>query len=156
MSRLEALRRVRGEAGPSDFDPRNEALTESPVPGLTSGPEETRSSADTESVVSVLRYDDDAIALNATSSQDALLVTSELADPGWSARIDGALTPTLVVNAGFRAVSLPAGSHTVEFVYRPPGARIGLAVSLTALCALIGLWIGAGRRARRTGATAGR
>ena len=47
----------------------------------------------------------------------------------------------------FRAVALPAGATTVEFVYQPASVRIGLLVSLSTVAALAFVGV---RERRRT------
>jgi len=68
-----------------------------------------------------------------------LLTVKDRNMPGWSAKVDGA--PVKVTEGLWRQVFLPAGPHTVEFRYDPPGLRTGLAASavgalLTALLLL--------------------
>ena len=81
-------------------------------------------------------YGEDEIVLHVDAPATALLVTSELAHPGWTAMIDGVSAPLLEVNGGFRAVVVPAGRHLVQLAYRPLATRIGLAVSALALLVL--------------------
>jgi uncharacterized membrane protein YfhO len=64
-------------------------------------------------------------------------------DAGWRARVDGLEVPVLRVNKAFRGVPLPAGTHEIEMVYRPPAVGWGLLVSgmsigMTVLLALVG------------------
>ena len=42
----------------------------------------------------------------------ALLVLSEVWDPGWSATVSGVPTPVLLANHALRAAAHPAGQHT--------------------------------------------
>jgi hypothetical protein len=121
----EALALVRGEAGP--FDPTQQAIVTEPVhvaPAV--GLEEVR----------VIAYDEDAITLAVCASAAALLVTSELASPGWEARVGEREATLRTVNAGFRAVEVPAGEHEVVFRYRPPLGHAGLVLSLVAATVL--------------------
>ncbi len=48
-----------------------------------------------------------------------LLVLSEVAYPGWQARLDSAPVPLLTPAGILRAVTLPPGKHTAVFFYRP-------------------------------------
>jgi len=121
----EALRLVRGDDG--EFDPTREALAREPLaadPGAA-GP------------VRVVAFDDDGVVLRADASAPAVLVTSELAAPGWTVEVDGARRPVRVVNAGFRAVEVSAGAHEVVFRYRPALGRIGLGIGVVALLLLL-------------------
>jgi hypothetical protein len=122
----EALRLVRGDGG--EFDPAREALASEPL----------AADVGAAGTVRVVTFDDDAVGLRAEVSAAAVLVTSELAAPGWTVEVDGALRPVRVVNAGFRAVELSAGAHDVVFRYRPALGRIGLGIGAVALVVLLG------------------
>jgi hypothetical protein len=126
----EALRIVRGEGGP--FDPASEALAREPI-AVAGG--------DAGGTVHVVGYDADEIRLRASAPGAALLVTSELAYPGWRGEVDGRDVRVHTVNAGFRAVELPAGEHDVVFRYRPTPGGLGLlvgglAAAIVVACAL--------------------
>jgi CBS domain-containing protein len=69
------------------------------------------------------------------------LVLSEVAYPGWRARVDG--EPALIVTAHdlLRAVDLPGGAHEVVFEYRPASVYVGAGLSLLGVvCFLALLW----------------
>jgi hypothetical protein len=62
--------------------------------------------------------------------------------PGWRAFIDAHPTPIERSDGTFQSIAVPAGVHTVSFLYRPTSVRIGAAVSLLSLTSLCGfLWI---------------
>jgi hypothetical protein len=55
-------------------------------------------------------------------------------DSNWKARVDGHGAPLLRADGAFRAVRLPAGDHSVQFVYRPRAFVVGATIScMTAL-----------------------
>jgi len=93
-------------------------------------------------------YEPDRLRLKVRAAGDAVLVLSELHYPGWKATVDGRPVEILRANYAMRAVSVPAGEHEVEFLYRPASFRNGLAVSGIGLIACIAL-VGAGLRRRR-------
>jgi len=69
--------------------------------------------------------------------------------PGWEARIDGRRATLDQVGGVLQGVSVPAGIHTVEIVYRPRSVWIGLALCVSGLI-LAGIWtLIAARAARR-------
>lgn len=71
--------------------------------------------------------------------------------PGWTARIDGADAPVLTADVLLRAVAVSPGRHRVEFLYRTPLLREGVAISAIGWAGLVILfWLR--RAARRNGA----
>ena len=60
--------------------------------------------------------------------------------PGWRATVDGQPAPIERANYAFRAVYVPAGQHTVQFVFDPLIWKVGLAVSGLTLLGLVGWW----------------
>jgi hypothetical protein len=73
------------------------------------------------------------VDLAVDAPRPGLLVCSESNMSGWTARIDGRPVPILAANYAFRAVQVPAGTHTIRFRYVPPGVPEGLAISLLGL-----------------------
>ena len=65
------------------------------------------------------------------------LVLVDTFDPGWRAAVDGKPTTLLRANVAFQAVPVPAGTHRVELVYRPPSVMWG--VLITALAVVVAL-----------------
>ena len=64
------------------------------------------------------------------SDAPGLLVLSEMNYPGWRATVDGKPAEILATNYILHGLSLPAGSHQVEMVYRPRSFYYGLTASL--------------------------
>ena len=69
-----------------------------------------------------------------------MLVLSELQYPGWRASVDGLEVPIEAYHGLLRAVSLPAGEHTVRFRFVPLSLAAGLAISLMAGLAAVVVW----------------
>ena len=94
------------------------------------------------------------IDVEVNTPQPAMLVFNDSWDAGWKVKVDGVEQSVLQVNYAFRGVVVPAGKHTVAFVYRPPLVLIGLGISgVTILLLTITFsWMGivALRRFRRT------
>ncbi|NPA31929.1 MAG: YfhO family protein, partial [Chloroflexi bacterium] len=50
---------------------------------------------------------------------DGWLLLAEQAYPGWRAAVDGEPAPVYIAEYALMAVPVPAGAHTVTWVYRP-------------------------------------
>jgi hypothetical protein len=101
------------------FDPRREAIIESDQPLAASPAGE----------VAWKERTPDRVILGVESKQDGILVVADTDYPGWEATIDGKPARIYRANLAFRAVSVPAGAHTVEFRFRPSSARHGMIAS---------------------------
>jgi uncharacterized membrane protein YfhO len=82
------------------------------------------------------------LVIDTRSSRDGFLLLADMYYPGWTARVDGVATQIYRANVSTRAIALPKGQHTVEFIYEPSAFFRGLKISLAALAALV-LWTGA-------------
>jgi hypothetical protein len=111
-------------------------LASSPPP-LPASPPQPHSS------LSILQYDLHTVTIAVETDQPGYLVLPDSYYPGWQASIDGQASPIWRANYAFRAVSVPAGQHTVQFVFDPPIWKVGLAVSGVTLVGLLG-WAGWG------------
>jgi hypothetical protein len=89
--------------------------------------------------------DPDRLVLSADLAAPGLLVIADTYYPGWRAWVDAQETPIYPANLLFRAVHLPAGTHTVVLRYQPLSLRAGVAVSAAAWLALGALWWSRGR-----------
>lgn len=87
----------------------------------------------------VIIHEPNRVTVKTKSAAPAILVLSENHYPGWRAYVDGSAVETLRVNYNLRGITLPAGEHSVEFVYRPKSALIGAAISILTLIMLL-LW----------------
>jgi uncharacterized membrane protein YfhO len=69
------------------------------------------------------------------------LVLADAYYPGWKAYVNGKEQVIRRANLFFRAVVLPAGTHTVEFRYDPTSFKLGLAISIATIVAISLAWI---------------
>jgi hypothetical protein len=56
---------------------------------------------------------------------------------GWNAYIDGKQTPYVKTNYALRGLSIPAGSHLIDFRFEPPSYRLGNQVMLISTILLL-------------------
>ncbi len=113
----------------NDFDRRNTLVLEE---------EPSIKPAQGEGVAAIEKYDANRIVIQTNSTVSKLLFLSDIYDDGWEAKIDGKRTKVYRADYDFRAVGVPAGTHTIEYRYHPMEFRIGLLVALISII-LLGL-----------------
>jgi len=105
--------------------------------------------------VTVERYGLNHVRLIVDAPRPGLVYASETFFDGWSATVNGAPARILPANYAFRAVEVNAGRTVVEFAYWPPGLTLGLALSLTAVAAVLALLLVRRKNPVRDAARAG-
>jgi hypothetical protein len=85
-----------------------------------------------------LSRDPNHVFLSTPGKGRALLVSSEMAYPGWWLRAEKGERPMGTVNDGFRGAVLDDGEDQAEIIYRPATFRLGCFLSLL-VCAV---WLG--------------
>ncbi len=89
-------------------------------------------------VVDVMRRDPEHRELRVSSEEGGLFTFAEQWYPGWSAFVDGKPVAIEKWDLAFQAVRVPAGAHSVEFVYRERLLGAGIGVSAVSLLVLAG------------------
>lgn len=77
------------------------------------------------------------VRLTVEAPAAGFVVLTDTFYPGWQATVDGRPVPIRAANLAFRAISVPAGPHTITFVYRPLSFRLGLIISAATLGAVV-------------------
>jgi hypothetical protein len=98
------------------------------------------SSGAPSSTVAVEGYAPEQVTLRASLSAPGYVVLSDSWYPGWKAYVDGQEAEIERANVLFRAVYVPAGTHTVRLEYRPVSYRVGLGISTVTLAGLAAAW----------------
>lgn len=111
-----------------EFDHRTTAVLEKNLPVSLAVPDATP-----QWKADVIRYENNLIALDVETSNDGLLVLSEMFYPGWTATVDGVETEIFRANYNLRSIFVTRGHHTVEFRFDPPSYRYGSMVTLASL-----------------------
>jgi len=98
---------------------------------------------DSAAYVKLDKYGLDDISFKSSNSKDGLAVFSDIYyDKGWKAYIDGKETPIMKADYVLRAIKIPAGSHEIEFHFRPAsfynGQKVALASSILVLLLCLG------------------
>ncbi|HEX9370384.1 MAG TPA: YfhO family protein, partial [Roseiflexaceae bacterium] len=117
-----------------DFDPAAIAIVPSAAPAVAAPQAHEPAPA--------IDYAPNQATVQAHVAAPALLMLSDAYSDDWYATVDGQPAPLYRANYTFRGVWLPAGDHTIVFVYRPRAFLIGGAISALTLLALVGsgLW----------------
>lgn len=85
-------------------------------------------------------------------ASDKILCTSIPYLNDWEAFVDGKPAELYHVNTAFIGVELPAGDHTVRFIYHQRGQKLGLIVSGVGLICLLAIIVVRKKRKQREGA----
>jgi hypothetical protein len=70
------------------------------------------------------------MALDARCASRCFVVTSDAADPGWEAAVDGSEVAVHRADYALRGVFVPAGTHRVTFSFRPRDTSLGAGITL--------------------------
>jgi hypothetical protein len=85
------------------------------------------------------RPSSDEIDLRIDSPEPGFAYVLEAYDPGWTATVDGLLTPLVPANGFAMAIPVADGRHSVRLRYETPGRATGIWVSLASMAMLIAL-----------------
>lgn len=129
----EALRRL----ADLRFDPASTVV-------VVAGEAMASGAVDPDEQVEVVTLAADFVSLRARLNRPGLLVLSDLAFPGWAARVDAAPAAIVRANGLFRGVYLDGGEHVIEFRYHQPRFVLGLWVTAFSIVVLAALILSAG------------
>ncbi len=101
---------------------------------------------DTGKGATVVEHSSDSVTLDVDTSCAGLLVLGDSYYPGWEARVNGDAARIYATDVALRGVAVPRGHSRVEFRYRPHSFRLGVAVFLAAIVAIISIALIAGFR----------
>jgi hypothetical protein len=87
-----------------------------------------------------LIYTPNEVEIKVQAEADGYVVLADTWYPGWRANVDEESTEILHADYLFRAVYVPAGMHTVQFVFSPLSFYLGLGLSLLGWSALSFFW----------------
>ena len=137
-----------------DFDPAGFAVVEGPIPASVR--EELANAPESDgSQVTITRYEDSRVELEARMENAGLVLLTDTNYPGWKVYVDGKRADIYPTDYLFRGVFVSEGEHKIEFVYDPASFKLGVAIGGAALLLLSGLWGFERYRQRRRKETAG-
>lgn len=91
----------------------------------------------TEAKVTSQRWTAHEIEMEVEATEPSVVVLSQAYYRPWQAFVDGARTQILRANYAFQALQVPAGRHTVRFVYKDSLFALGAVISLVTLAAAV-------------------
>ena len=94
--------------------------------------------------IALNEYSANRVKIDVTLDRPGYLFLSDLFFPDWEAANHGNPVPIVQANYAFRAILLDAGSHSIEFNFRPKSFVLGAGITAITLIGLtiwgIGLW----------------
>ena len=98
---------------------------------------------DSASSIKMIKFDNDVIDYEANCNGPQFAVFSEVYYPlGWDAYVDGKKTDYYNVDYILRGISLPAGKHTVKFVFEPASVKKGTSIMFMASILILLVFVG--------------
>lgn len=88
---------------------------------------------------SIRKWSPTRITVGTESSAAGILMLNERWHPDWQVSVDGVPAELLRANLLMRAVAVPAGSHTVEFRYRPTMTPLWITLSAFGVALALGI-----------------
>ncbi|MEK7573061.1 MAG: YfhO family protein [Patescibacteria group bacterium] len=108
-----------------DFDPSKTILLEKNILNR-----ELKHINSGEDRLKIITYEPEKITISSSAKNDRLLFLSDTYYPGWKAYVDGNKTEIYRADYAFRAVIVPEGTHTVQFIFDPDSYKLGYKISL--------------------------
>ncbi len=125
-----------------EIDTEHEAVVDKRFAGALDGVAIT---PDPAATIRLTDYKVNHLTYEYSSSVGGVAVFSEIYyDKGWMAYIDGQIAPYFRADYLLRAMTLPAGNHTVEFKFRAPHFSTISAITLACSLAILVCFAGAG------------
>jgi len=87
--------------------------------------------------VHIVKEENERVIIDTESRVNSILLLTDTYRKGWKAYVDGEETEIMRANYAFRAVSVPSGRHTVEFVFKHPAFKISVLVSIIGTVVLL-------------------
>ncbi len=88
--------------------------------------------------IDITKYSANKIELHVSTQKNGLLWMSEIWYPAWKAYVDGKQTKLFCADYSFRAIEIPEGNHSIQFIYRSSYFNIGLFITIITLISATG------------------
>jgi hypothetical protein len=112
------------------FDPLTNVVLDRPLP-----PEQSTVSNEQKQASRVLEFREipNDVRVRIAVAEPSVLVLSQMYYPGWSVLVDGKPAEFLRTNYAFAGTHLDAGTHDVQFVFKPWTFRLGAVLTLISI-----------------------
>ncbi|MBI5372020.1 MAG: YfhO family protein [Sphingobacteriales bacterium] len=98
---------------------------------------------DSLSTIKMTKFDNDAVEYEASGNGPQFAVFSEIYYPkGWNAYVDGKKATYINTNYILRGISLPAGKHSIRFVFEPESVKQGRSIMFIASILITLIFLG--------------
>jgi hypothetical protein len=109
-----------------NFDPAQTAFYDKETQHIN-----TSLSFDSSASITLTKYDNDTIVYNTESPSPQFAVFSEIYYPGgWNAYLDGQPVAYYKVDYLLRGMPVPAGKHTITFIFEPTSYKLSYTIAL--------------------------
>jgi len=97
----------------------------------------------------IISYEANNVLIKTSNSDASILILTDVYYPGWKAFIDGTETKIYRADGLVKAIFVPEGEHTIEFVYLPESYNTGITISLITAFILVAIYFVSRNKYRR-------
>ncbi len=119
-----------------DFDPKKIVYISGPKPPLSHELTPEPTPDESSGSVHIVSYEPTRVVLQVDSPRDTWLVVSDTTTPEWQTVIDNNPAPQYSAHTFMKAAFVPAGEHTVSFIYDSPATNRALKMTYAGLILL--------------------
>lgn len=124
------------------FKPENKVYLSGPKPpSATELATQPPHPNDEAGLVRITSYQPTQVTLAVATPRDTWLVMSDTTTPQWHTFVDQRPAPYYVANSFMKAAFVPAGQHTVSFVYHSPATRQAAILTVVGLGLLLACYL---------------
>jgi hypothetical protein len=98
---------------------------------------------DSSATIKLAKFDNDTMDYSFSGSKPQFALFSEIYyDKGWNAYVDGKKTEYCKADYALRGLSLPAGQHTIRFIFEPASYKRGVKIAYASSFLILILFLG--------------
>ena len=97
----------------------------------------------------IISYETNNVLIETSNFDASILILTDVYYPGWKAFIDGTQTKIYRADGLVKAIFVPEGEHTIEFVYLPESYNTGITISLITAFILVAIYFVSRNKYRR-------